>query len=145
MNIYKQLEADEGVVYKTYMDHLGHMTFGIGHKVTRDDKEYWEPLGTPVTEKRVREVFAKDLDTAMKDCAALYGDDFIAWPEEVKEVLVNMMFNLGRTRLRKFKKMKAALMRKDWKKAAEEGRDSLWAKQVPNRAERLMTRLENVT
>ena len=56
-----------------------------------------------------------------------------------------MMFNMGRTRLRKFKKMKAALMREDWKEAAKEGRDSKWYEQVPNRAERLMSKLENVT
>ena len=32
----------------------------------------------------------------------------------------------------------------DWKNAAVEGRDSKWYRQVGNRAERLMTRLENV-
>ena len=55
-----------------------------------------------------------------------------------------MMFNLGRTRLAKFVRMRSALVSDDWKKAADEGRDSLWYKQVTNRAERLMTRLENV-
>jgi hypothetical protein len=55
-----------------------------------------------------------------------------------------MMFNLGRTRLSKFVKMKAALMKRDWRRAAEEGRNSLWYRQVTNRAERLMSRLEGV-
>ena len=32
----------------------------------------------------------------------------------------------------------------DWKLAAIEGRDSRWYKQVTNRAERLMSRLEKV-
>jgi len=59
-------------------------------------------------------------------------------------VLVNMMFNMGRTRLSKFKNFKAALDANDWKKAAVEGRDSLWYKQVTNRAERLMKRLEAI-
>ena len=40
--------------------------------------------------------------------------------------------------------MHAALNREDWAEAAKEGRDSLWYRQVPNRAERLMSRLENV-
>ena len=56
-----------------------------------------------------------------------------------------MMFNLGRPRLSKFKNMKKALDKRDWKLAAVEGRDSLWYRQVSNRAERLMTRMENVT
>ena len=56
-----------------------------------------------------------------------------------------MMFNLGRPRLSKFRNMKKALDKRDWKLAAVEGRDSLWYRQVSNRAERLMTRMENVT
>ena len=55
-----------------------------------------------------------------------------------------MLFNLGRPRLSKFKNMNLAIATKDWKMAAIEGRDSLWYRQVSNRAERLMTRLENV-
>ena len=143
--IQKQLEIDEGVKYVIYIDHLGYPTFGVGHRITREDKEYWEPIGTAVSEKRVRAAFEKDLCTAIGDCEAIYGEGFSGWPRDVHEVLVNMMFNMGRTRMRKFKKMKAALMKQDWKEAAKEGRDSRWHKQVPNRAERLMTKLENVT
>jgi hypothetical protein len=55
-----------------------------------------------------------------------------------------MMFNLGRPRLSKFKNMKKALDNGNWQLAAVEGEDSLWYRQVTNRAERLMTRLENV-
>jgi len=51
---------------------------------------------------------------------------------------------MGRTRLSKFKKMNSALIDGDWATAAVEGRDSRWHKQVTNRAERLMVRLENV-
>jgi hypothetical protein len=40
--------------------------------------------------------------------------------------------------------MHAAIIKEDWKTAAIEGRDSRWYKQVTNRAERLMTRLEQV-
>ena len=41
--------------------------------------------------------------------------------------------------------MNAALLDQNWKGAAKEGRDSKWYRQVPNRAERLMSRLENVS
>jgi GH24 family phage-related lysozyme (muramidase) len=143
--IQKQLEADEGVKYVIYIDHLGYPTFGIGHRITREDKEYWEPLGTSIPEKRVREAFEQDLCIAIGDCEALYGDRFSSWPRDVHEILVNMMFNMGRTRMKKFKKMREALLLQDWKEAAKEGRDSKWHKQVPNRAERLMVRLENVS
>ena len=55
-----------------------------------------------------------------------------------------MTFNMGMTRLSKFKNFKSAIERNDWKQAAVEGRDSRWYNQVTNRAERLMTMLEEV-
>ena len=55
-----------------------------------------------------------------------------------------MMFNMGRTRLSKFKMMITAAEAGAWYQAATEGRDSRWHKQVTNRAERLMSRLENI-
>ena len=55
-----------------------------------------------------------------------------------------MAFNLGITRLQKFKKMFAALNAGDYHKASEEGLDSKWAKQVYNRAKRLMNRLRDI-
>ena len=51
----KQLEIDEGVKYEIYNDHLGLPTFGIGHLVIPSDEEYGKPLGTRISEERVRE------------------------------------------------------------------------------------------
>ncbi len=142
--VYEQLKIDEGVVNEIYKDHLGYPTFGVGHLVTASDPEQGQEVGTPVSENRVKECFEKDLDTAISECTALYGEGFNDWPGEVQEVLVNMMFNMGRTRLGGFKNFRKALEEGDWAKAGIEGRDSRWHKQVTNRAERLMERLENV-
>ena len=143
--VFEQLKIDEGVVYEIYNDHLGYPTFGVGHLVLESDEEFGRPVGTPVDEERVKECFENDLDTAIRECNALYEDgQFDNLPDEVQQILVNMMFNMGRTRLSKFKKMHAAILEGDWKEAAKEGRDSRWHKQVTNRAERLMVRLENV-
>ena len=100
--------------------------------------ELWNELDA---EDNFEENFKKmkiNIENKLED----YFEDF---PGEVQEILVNMMFNLGRPRLSKFKKMKAALEKGDWKEAAKEGRDSKWYKQVTKRAERLMTRLENIS
>lgn len=142
--LYEEIKADEGEVLEIYLDHLGYPTFGVGHLIKRGDPEEGEPVGTPITGERSREAFEVDIWTAIDDCEQLYGNDFGFWPEEVQHVLINMMFNMGRTRMGKFKKMNAHLACKEWSNAAVEGRDSLWYKQVTNRAERLMTRLENV-
>jgi lysozyme len=142
--VRKQLEIDEGVVYEIYNDHLGYPTFGIGHLVRKTDPEYGLMVGDSVSKERVQEAFEADLSVACNECSILYYD-WHKFPDEVQEILVNMMFNLGRPRLSKFKNMKKALDKRDWKLAAVEGRDSLWYRQVSNRAERLMTRMENVT
>lgn len=143
-SVYEQLKIDEGVVYEVYNDHLGYPTFGVGHLITESDPEHGSPEGTPVSEERVAQAFEQDLNIAIRECLVLYGERWFDFPDEVKEILVNMMFNLGRPRLSKFKNMKAALDKGDWVTAAAEGRDSRWYYQVGNRSERLMTRLENV-
>jgi len=138
------LIRDEGRVDEVYIDSLGHKTFGIGHLVLETDNEYNYPAGTEVDPDRVRECFDDDLDAAVLDAAELYGCQ-LWWSldGEIQAILVNMIFNLGRTRLKGFRRMNAAIAKSDWKTAAMEGRDSKWYKQVGNRAERLMSRLEN--
>ena len=137
----KELEVDEGVKYEIYNDHLGYPTFGIGHLVRDSDPEAGAALGTPVTEDRVIEAFNQDVETVLNDCTILYGD-FNELPEEAQLIIANMMFNLGRPRLSKFKGMKAGVDARDWKKAADEMVDSAWYRQVPNRAGRLVTRMK---
>ena len=139
----KQLIIDEGQVNEIYNDHLGYATFGIGHLVLEGDPEHGLAVGTPVSEDRVIECFDNDVQTVIEDCKKLH-DGWDGYPEEVKQIIANMMFNMGLTRLSKFKKHNAALQSGDWKEAAVEGRDSRWYQQVTNRAERLMSRLENV-
>jgi GH24 family phage-related lysozyme (muramidase) len=143
--VFEQLKIDEGVEYVIYNDHLGYPTFGVGHLVLDSDPEFGESVDTKVSEERVRECFDRDLGIAISECHALYGEGaFGDFPGEVQEILVNMMFNMGRTRLSKFKNFTAALEDHDWKRAAVEGRDSRWHKQVTNRAERLMVKMESV-
>jgi lysozyme len=139
----KQLEIDEGVKYDVYNDHLGYPTFGIGHLVTDDDPESGQDVGTSVSEERVREAFEQDVLSVIKDCNKLY-DDFDELPEEAQQIIANMMFNLGRTRLSKFRGMKRGVDAKDWNAAADEMVDSRWYRQVTNRADRLVQRMRSV-
>ena len=55
-----------------------------------------------------------------------------------------MMFNMGLTRLSKFKGMKRGVDAKDWNAAADEMVDSRWYNQVTNRAKRLVDRMRNI-
>tara|TARA_R110000765_G_scaffold394508_2_gene488047 strand:+ start:243 stop:740 length:498 start_codon:yes stop_codon:yes gene_type:complete len=138
-----QLINDEGAVYEIYMDHLGNETFGIGHLVNPDDVEYGKAVGTVIDPRRVAEAFDYDVEWTLADCKRVFsGWDY--YPAEAQQVFANMMFNMGATRLAKFKKLIAAAESGDWIRAASEGRNSIWYNQVINRAERLMVRLEAI-
>ena len=139
----EEIKYDEGSVNKIYLDHLGLATFGIGHLVTEWDEEYGWEVGTPVSEDRCNEVFDSDIQVVLSDCEHLYPD-FNDLPEEVQRIIANMMFNMGRPRLSKFKGMKSGVDARDWQKAADEMVDSRWYRQVTNRAERLVERMRNV-
>ena len=139
----KQLEIDEGIVHEVYLDHLGLATFGIGHLVIDSDPEYGAEVGTAVAESRCIEAFNKDVETVLSDCQTLYPN-FDTLPEEVQQIIANMMFNMGRPRLSKFKGMKRGVDAEDWNAAADEMVDSAWYRQVTNRAERLVERMRNV-
>ena len=114
-----EIAKDEGRVNSVYLDHLSLKTVGIGHLVNEWDEEYDKPVGTPVSEERVNELFAK------KICA-------------------NMMFNMGRPRLSGFKKFRAAISNNDWQECAIQMEDSRWHKQVTKRADRLISRMRAV-
>lgn len=136
----EEIAEDEGCKFEIYLDHLGLPTFGIGALVKENDPEYGQPVGTPVDEERVRQRFNLDIAVTIDDCKVLY-DDFDDLPEECQHIIANMMFNMGRPRLSKFKGMKAGVDARDWNRAADEMVDSRWYDQVTNRAKRLVARM----
>ena len=139
----EELANDEGCKYEVYLDHLGYPTFGIGHLITDDDPECGTSVGTEVSSDRVQEAFDFDVESVLSDCERLYVQ-FEHLPEEVQLIVANMMFNMGYTRLSKFKGMKRGVDSRNWEAAADEMVDSKWYKQVTNRADRLVTRMRNI-
>ena len=131
----EEIAEDEGCKYEIYLDHLGLPTCGIGHLITESDEEHSKPVGTVVEQERVKQLFSLDM--------ALYPD-FDDLPEECQHIIANMMFNMGRPRLSKFKGMKAGVDARDWNAAADEMVDSRWYTQVPNRARRLVDRMRSL-
>ena len=138
-----ELAIDEGIVHHVYLDHLGYPTFGIGHLIIEGDPEYPGTEYEPVSPDRVNEAFETDVETVIEDCERLYVQ-FDHLPEEVQLIVANMMFNMGYTRLSKFKGMKRGVDARDWDAAADEMVDSRWYRQVTNRAERLVQRMRAV-
>lgn len=122
----KQEEGFKGVVYKCTE---GFDTIGYGTKLPINEEE-----ATLLLEYRLNKTRANLL-------SSLYNYDL---PNEVWDILLNMSYQLGVGGVLKFKKMLEALKNKDYVEASKQGMDSLWAKQTPNRAKRLMDRLSKV-
>jgi GH24 family phage-related lysozyme (muramidase) len=147
----EELAEDEGCKFEIYLDHLQLPTFGIGHLIKEHDPEYGLPVGTEVSEDRVRKAFNLDIAVTVEDCRRLcdnVGVDFneldLRYPDGAL-ALCNMTFNLGYPRFNKFKKMWAGVAEamedpKAWLTVAAEAEDSRWFDQVPNRAKRLTAR-----
>ena len=138
-----QLSIDEGIVLSVYKDSLGYLTFGCGTLITEDMPEHGLPEGTPVSEARCAMALFEELtEKTLGDGEAVFGP--ITWakfPQEAKQVFLNMLFNLGRSRFNGFRNMISAALEHDWERAADEALDSRWSRQVKGRATRLASRL----
>jgi len=136
----QEIEFDEGCKLGVYLCSEGHRTVGIGHLITEADTEYELQIGDEITPERVESLFTKDVAIACRDCSEIFRN-FNQLPGDVKRVIINMAFQLGRPRLSQFKKFRAAIEKQNYVTAAAEMLDSLWAKQTPNRVERLHKRM----
>jgi len=142
-DIKDEIIADEGKVLRVYTCSAGHKTCGIGHLILSSDPESALEIDDEITEDRCTELFTHDLGTTLVECEKLLSN-FSSYPIEVQKIVANMMFNLGRPRLSRFRKFLSAIEDEDWMKAADEMGDSLWARQLPERSGRLISRMRGV-
>ena len=144
----EQIKRHEGEVLEIYEDSLGYLTFGVGHLVKDDDPEHGQPVGTPVSQERVDEVYEHDFEKHVEETIHVFeskgGEDFYSLPEDIQHVLINMTFNLGGTRFSKFNNMWKGVIENDWEKVAVEMEDSRWFKQVGRRSVELQEMVRNV-
>ena len=87
--------------------------------------------------------FNEDVNTAINFCEKHFESFYTYQPYSVREMLVNMCFNLGPTRLAKFRHFLAALAKKDYAAAAGELKNSFWYNQVKDRARRIRMAIRN--
>jgi GH24 family phage-related lysozyme (muramidase) len=139
----KQLRKHEAKRTKMYKDTEGVPTIGVGFNLKRPDaKEKIEKLGLnfdkvlageqELSDKQIDQLLKDDIDAAIADCKKVFPN-FAGLSDVRQRVLVDMMFNLGKPRLEKFKKMIANVNKGDFAKAADEMKDSKWYTQVKKR------------
>jgi len=130
--LVEDIKQEEGFRRFPYYCTEGKLTIGYGFNL--EDVGLTEEECDAILKIRVRNLISQ-----VK--SSLY---YLEIEDEAWEILYNMAFNLGLNGLLKFKKMIQCLKNEDYKQAAAEGRDSLWYRQVTNRAERMMSRLEKL-
>jgi len=129
--LVEELKRDEGYRAQVYQCSAGVATVGYGHNLEQGR----------IPEYIAEKLLHHDIGEAIADCESLNW--FYTLDAVRKRVIVNMMFNIGMTRLLGFKKMIAAIELKDYNRAADEMYDSKWRVQVGDRAKRLVEMMRN--
>ena len=140
--MYEELKNEvkecEGYVNKIYKCSEGFDTIFYGHKVTPEDTyehgvEYPKEMG--------EEVFDKDFQRTVEAAERLIDNRPINYA--AKEVIINMVYQIGEGGVSKFKNMWKALDSEDYGEASFQMLDSLWAKQTPARAGKLAGKMRS--
>jgi lysozyme len=127
-----RIKKHEGFRNTVYSDSLGKSTIGYGHLLTEDD-DFEE--GIQYDKSLLEILFDKDFNRSAYNAEQLLEGIDIC--DIAREIIVEMVFQLGIGGVSKFKKMFEALRKKDYNEAAEQMLNSQWRVQTPKRCEEL--------
>ena len=126
MSLIDSIKQNEGYRSKVYDDSLGIPTIGYGFAIK--DLELDQDICDLILERKV-----KDLKDRIKKKFSWYR----YMPPTIKDIVVEMCYQLGVYGFSCFKKTISYLQNKEWEKASVEMLDSRWAVQTPRRAREL--------
>ena len=134
MSLIDDIKRHEGFSSCVYKCTAGYDTIGYGTRV-----KY-----LVVTEEQSEEWLKEEINNLKYILADRY-DWFLPAPQEVRDIVINMSYQLGVSGFSKFKKTIKLLKNKDYEGASDEMLDSKWARDdTPNRAKDLSKRLREV-
>lgn len=149
-NEQSELKRHEGIVqnreglHVSYDDTKGNLTGGHGHLMSQEEKKSF-PLGNSIPSKQVDKWFKSDSKSAETSLnKILKNRNLNELPDEAKQILYNMTFNLGEDKIKAFEKMWSALGRKDFIEASKQMQDSDWFNQVKSRGVDLVSRMASL-
>lgn len=119
------IKRHEGLRLKAYRCPAGVWTIGYGHTKNVKDTD-------SISLIQAEKYLIDDLLIAEKDIRSLVYNYELISPKR-QDALVNLCFNLGKTRLSKFGNFLSYVRRSEWASAASALQHSLWFKQVGNR------------
>ena len=124
--IIEILRKHEGVETHAYVDTVGKVTIGVGRNIDKNG-------GLGLSQQEIDYLLSGDVKRVEAELsqAFIWYDDL---DDARKDAMMDMAFNMGLPRLRKFKRALAAMSARLYEIAAVEFLDSRWAKQVGHRA-----------
>ena len=132
-NLKLRIKKNEGYSNKPYKDQLGFYTIGYGHLIKPNEKKYFN---STFNKEHFENVFEIDFNKSLKQYNTLFFRKFHKQAE--KELIIEMLFQLGPKGVSKFKKMLSYLNTKKKYMTCLEMMDSLWYKQTPERVNDLI-------
>ena len=131
--LLESVRKHEGYRNTVYLDTLGKRTVGVGHLCVED---FWEDE-KEYEEKFLMDILQKDLQSSIDSAEDLCEGLKIS--DDAKILIIEMIFQLGKNGVSKFKNMWSALKQNppQYDVAATEMLDSRWAKQTPGRAKEM--------
>ena len=132
-NLKLRIKNNEGYSDKPYRDQLGFFTIGYGHLIRPDENKY---LKNSYSKKYFENLFEEDFNKALLQ----YKKSFFTKThgQKEKELLIEMLFQLGDKGVSKFLKMLSYIEKKQKFMTCLEMLNSLWYKQTPKRVEDLI-------
>jgi len=135
------VKLSEGFRDHVYIDTEGFRTIGWGHKVVHEDN--FED-GKTYTKEELQEVFDNDLRKALGLARQLMEEfDVRDLPTTAQHTITEMVFQLGKSGVSKFRNMWKALQEGNFIGASYEMLDSKWNKQTPNRCKKLADQMKS--
>jgi lysozyme len=133
-----QLKIHEGYRKHCYKDTKGVDTIGYGYNLKANIIELSSiEIAYFYSNGMTKEEAERILKCCIEQCRKTLNEEFF-WFNVLaparQDVLINMVYNIGLTRLNKFVKMIAFIEKEDWVGAAGEMLDSKWHKDVGQRA-----------
>ena len=128
-----RIKKNEGYSNKPYKDQLGFYTIGYGHLIKKNENKYFT---NTYNKKYFNKLFELDFNKAHKEYKKFFFKK--NHKNNEKELLIEMIFQLGLTGVSKFKKMLFFLEKKQKHMVCLEMINSLWYKQTPKRVENLI-------
>lgn len=155
LNTFDMLKFDEGLCYKAYKDTVGKTTVGIGFNMDDPNaKGIWlhadipeSFIGVhndliPLSTNSVVKLLNTCVDNCRMDLESIFSD-FNTYPDNIQLALINLIFNLGKTKFLQFNTFIGFIKSNLYSNAALDLNTTTWTKQVPNRAKRVMALLNN--